>query len=115
MLRRLAGNVVRAAAVVTPQSQAALHATRRTVLVARTKAAAAWNNATVDVRIEPDVRIGRGVKVTFEPFTHNELHVGAGSLIGDNVLVQLKGGSVLLADGVHVRRDAVLNVAGRLE
>jgi acetyltransferase-like isoleucine patch superfamily enzyme len=115
MLRRIAGNLVRATRVVEPQSLAAIQSTRRKAFVAQTRAAAIWNNATVDLRIEPDVRIGRGVRVVLEPWTHNVLHVGAGCWIDDNVLLQLKGGSVVLGPRVQLRRDMVLNVAGRLD
>jgi acetyltransferase-like isoleucine patch superfamily enzyme len=116
MLRRIAGDFARGAArVAAPESQAAVRNARRKSLIARTRAAAVWNNATVDLHIAPDVSIGRNVRVTFEPWTHNVLHVGAGSFIADNVLIQLKGGSIVLGPGVHLRRDAILNVAGRLE
>lgn len=115
MLRRTAGNLVRTTRVLAPQSQMAIQRTRRMAFIAQIKAAAIWNNATVDLRLDPDVHIGRRVRVTFEPWSHNVLHIGPRSWLGDDVLVQLKGGSVLIGPGVHVRRGAVLNVAGRLE
>lgn len=114
MLARLAGNAVRATRAIAPQTQAALQRARHDALVARIKTAAIWNNASVDVHIDPDVRIGRGVRVTFEPWTRNVLHVGPGSWIDDNVLIQLKGGSVEVGPRVQLRRDMVLNVAGKL-
>jgi len=114
MLRRIAGNVVRTTRVMAPHSRAAMQSARRKAFIAQTRAAATWNNATVDLRIDPDVRIGRGVRVTFEAWTHNVLHVGPGCSIDDGVLIQLKGGSVVLAERVELRRNVVLNVAGRL-
>lgn len=114
MLRRLAGSALRATRGMSPQSQAALQRARRKALIAHIKAAALWSNAVVDLRIDPDVRIGRGVQVTFEPWSRNVLHVGSGSWIDDNVLIQLKGGSVEVGPRVQLRRDMVLNVAGRL-
>jgi acetyltransferase-like isoleucine patch superfamily enzyme len=114
MLARLAGNAVRATRAIAPQSQAAMQRARRDALVARIKAAAIWHNASIDLHIDPDVRIGRGVRVTFEPWSRNVLHVGAGSWIDDNVLLQLKGGSVEIGPRVQLRRNMVLNVAGRL-
>jgi acetyltransferase-like isoleucine patch superfamily enzyme len=113
MLRRMAGNAVRATRVIAPQ--AAVQRARHKALVARIKSAAIWNNASVDLRIHPDVRIGRGVRVTFEAWSHNVLHVGSGSWIDDNVLIQLKGGSIVIGPRVQLRRDMVLNVAGRLD
>src|SRR4051794_24602250 len=114
MLRRIAGDLVRATRVMAPRSRAAVQSTRRKALIAQIKAAAIWNNATVDLRIEPDVRIGRHVRVVLEPWSHNVLHIGSGCWIDDNVLLQLKGGSVVLGPRVQLRRDMVLNVAGRL-
>lgn len=115
MVKRAVGKVIRATRRVEPHSTAAISAARRAAFVARVKATAAWHGATVDLVVAPDARIGRDVRVTVEPWTHNVLHVGPGSLLGDSVLIQLKGGTVLLGDGVLVRRGTVLNVSGRLE
>lgn len=115
MVKRAVGRVIRATRRVEPHSTAAIRVARRAAFVARVKATAAWHDATVDVVVAPDVRIGRDVRVTVEPWTHNVLHIGSGSLLGDRVLIQLKGGEVLLADGVQVRQDTVLNVSGRLD
>jgi acetyltransferase-like isoleucine patch superfamily enzyme len=115
MLRRTAADLVRATRGLAPPSRAAVQATRRKALIAQIKATAIWNDATVDLRIDPDVRIGRRVRVTVEPWSHNVLHVGSGSWIDDDVLLQLKGGQVLVGPRVQLRRSLVLNVAGRLE
>ena len=115
MLRRFAGDLVRTARVAAPASQRAVRSSRRKRLIAETRASAIWHHATVDLRIDPDVTIGRGVRVVFEPWSQNVLHIGPRCWIGDNALIQLKGGSVTLGPGVHLRRDAILNVAGRLE
>jgi len=115
MVKRAVGKVIRATRRVEPHSTAAVLAARRAAFVARVKATAAWRGATVDVVVAADARIGRNVRVTVEPWTHNVIHVGPGSLLGDGVLIQLRGGTVLLADGVLVRRNTVLNVSGRLD
>ena len=88
---------------------------RRELFVARIRASAVWNNASVDLDIADDVRIGRNVRVWIQPWTDNVLHIGPNSTFEDNVLIQLKGGEVLLGPNVELRRDVVLNVAGRLE
>src|SRR3954452_4651414 len=87
----------------------------RRSLIERARAAAAWNNASVDISVADDVRIGRNVRVSFMPWTNNVLHIGAGCSLADDVLIQLKGGTIQLADHVELRRGVVLNVAGRLE
>lgn len=115
MLKRTASSVLRATRGAAPRSRAAVQSARRKALVAQIKAAAVWGNASVDLRIDHDVRIGRGVRVTIEPWSHNVLHVGFGSWIDDGVLVQLKGGQVLVGPRVQLRRNMILNVAGRLE
>jgi acetyltransferase-like isoleucine patch superfamily enzyme len=114
MLARFAGNAIRATRAVVPQSQAARQQARRQALIARIKAAAIWHNASVDLRIDPDVRIGQGVRVTFEAWTRNTLHIGSGSWLDDDVLIQLKGGSVVIGPRVQLRRNMLLNVAGQL-
>jgi acetyltransferase-like isoleucine patch superfamily enzyme len=115
MLRRMAGNLVRATRGAAPKSRAASQGTRRKALIAQIKAAAIWSDATVDVHIDHDVQLGSGIRVTFEPSTHSVLHVGPGCRIDDDVLIQLKGGSVRLVERVELRRGVVLNVAGALE
>ena len=106
---------VRAARVLAPQARAASDAARRRAFIVRTRLAAAWANATVQLDIADDVRIGRDVRVVFEPWSHNELHIGPKSSLDDRVLIQLKGGTIRIGDRVEIRRDCVLNVAGDLE
>ena len=93
----------------------ALDRTRRALLLVRIRASAAWHRSTVDVDLASDVHIGRDVRVWVTPRTANVLHVGAGSRLGDRVLIQLKGGQVRIGPGCDLRRDTVLNVAGRLD
>lgn len=87
---------------------------RRAGFLAAVRAAAAWVGAEVDLDVARDVRVGRGVRVTFEPGSRNRLAIGPGSSLQDRVLVMLKGGTVELGPRVELRRDVVLNVAGRL-
>lgn len=112
MLRRAARRAVVTAA---PRAAAAARAARRAAFVARVQLAAAAADATVDLQVADDVRVGRGVRVTFAPWTANVLHVGAGSLLEDAVRLQLKGGEVRVGERVEVRRGTLMNVAGRLD
>jgi acetyltransferase-like isoleucine patch superfamily enzyme len=88
---------------------------RRQAFLARIRAAAIWNNATIALDVADDLRVGPGVRVTIQPWTHNSLQIGPGCRLDDNVLIQLKGGSIVLGPRVELRRDVVLNVAGRLD
>lgn len=115
MLRRTLGKAVRSGRRAAPATASAGAKARRARFIARVKSAAAWANATIDIDLAADVRIGRNVRVTVQPHTHNVLRVGPRCRIDDGVLIQLKGGSILLAHDVELRRDVVLNVAGQLE
>lgn len=98
----------------TPTVTAARQRARRAAFVARTLSAARMVRASVDLDVAGDLRVGRDVTVTFEPGSRNVLHVGPGSTFEDRVLIMLKGGTVDLGPRVELRRDVVLNVAGRL-
>ena len=112
---RLARPALAAARRWGPLLESAAQRTRREVFVARVRASAIWNNATVDLDVADDVRLGRNVRVWVQPWSHSVLRIGPGNTLEDNVLIQLKGGQVLLGPCVELRRDVVLNVAGRLE
>src|SRR4051794_38191877 len=114
VLGRAAHRAVAAARVAGPRTRAADTALRRRAFLARTKLAATWAHATVRLDIADDVRIGAGVRVVFEPWSHNVLEIGPGSVLEDRVRILLKGGMVRLGDRVEIRRDCILNVAGNL-
>lgn len=87
---------------------------RRDAFVARVKAVAWKASATVDIDVAPDLWVGKDVEVTVAPGTHSVVRIGPKSRIEDRVFLALKGGQLLLADRVTIRRDNVLNVTGRL-
>ena len=97
-----------------PRVESAGHQARRAAFVARTHASARRVGAKVDVSVADDLVVGRQVRVTFEPGSSNVLRLGPGSRIEDRVLIALKGGSIEGGDRIEIRRDVVLNVAGRL-
>jgi acetyltransferase-like isoleucine patch superfamily enzyme len=114
VLGRSVRKAVAAARPVAPAYTSATNAARRKAFLVRTRLAAEWAHAAVALDVAPDVVIGKGVRVTFEPWSTNRLRIGPGSSLGDNVLVQLKGGQIDLGERIEVRRDCVLNVAGHL-
>ena len=93
---------------------AAVQAARRARLITAIKATAFRVHAEVHLDVAPDLWLGRDVRVTIEPHSHNRLVIGPGSRIEDRVLVMLKGGTVELGPRVELRRDVILNVAGTL-
>ena len=114
MLGRTVRRAVETARVAAPRVRAADTALRRRAFLARTRLAATWVHASVQLDVAPDVRIGSDVRVVFEPWSHNVLSIGPGSVLGDRVLIQLKGGTIRIGDRMDIRRDCVLNVAGNL-
>jgi acetyltransferase-like isoleucine patch superfamily enzyme len=85
---------------------------RRRLLLARIHVHAFWQRSAIDVQIAPTAKIGKDVRVALTARTHNVLHIGPHSSLGDRVLINLNGGSILLEDWVDLRRDSVLTVAG---
>lgn len=87
---------------------------RRTAFIARLRVHAFWQRATVELDVARNVKLGKDVRAKLTARTHNVLRIGPSSMIGDRTLFVLGGGRIELADWVDIRRDAVLNVAGRL-
>jgi acetyltransferase-like isoleucine patch superfamily enzyme len=87
---------------------------RRRSLVLRVRLLAAWHHAAVDIAIDRGVRLGRGIRATIDPGTTTSLRIAAGSVLGDRVLLRLKGGSLEIGEGCDIRRDVVMSVGGRL-
>lgn len=110
----MSGLVRRAVVATAPPVRSARERTRRQAFLTRVRLAAAAVDATVDLDVAADVRIGARVRVTFRPWTHSVLRIGAGSLLEDDVRLQLKGGTVRLGERVQLRRGTLCNVEGVL-
>lgn len=90
-------------------------AVRRRRFLVRLWLACRLASATIDVRVGPDVDIGRGVRVRVGPGDSGVLHVGAHSRIGDAVEIRLDGGELRIGEWVEIRRGVSLMVGGILE
>lgn len=88
---------------------------RRQLLALRIRTAAWRVGATVDVTLPDDLLVGRDVTVVVAPGSHSTVRFGSGCSLGDRLLLQLKGGELLAGDRVELRKDVVINLAGRLE
>jgi maltose O-acetyltransferase len=74
-----------------------------------------WHRAELVCDIEPSVRIGRHLRVDVQPGTRNVLRIGSGSRLGDDVRIELRGGSLVIGPGAEVKTRCVLGVGGVLE
>lgn len=102
----------RAVRVAAREADAGVQQARRLRLLAGVRAVAFRGYAEVDLRVAPDVQLGRGISVTVAPNTRNRLWLGANARLGDRVRVMLSGGTVELAERAELRRDVVANVSG---
>ena len=105
-------------AVVHPALRAVqrrAHRLRRAWLVRQLKLAARLAGATIEVDIAPDLRIDGRVRVVIAGGEHNVVRIGPHCHIGDDVMLVLKGGALLLGEWSDIRRGVILNVGGRLE
>lgn len=100
---QLLGQVVR-------RTAPAIRRARRAALVRRLRVLAAAAEVEIDVDVALDARIGRGVRV--EVPAGGRLRIGPGAVVGDGVVLQLKGGSIDVGAWTDLRRGVVLNVSG---
>jgi acetyltransferase-like isoleucine patch superfamily enzyme len=105
--KRAAWSALRFAKRHEPEIDGALYAFRRARVIAKLRFLAAWNGATVEIDIAPDVRFGRDLDITVWPGSQNAIRIGPGSSIGDRVMIFLNNGTLLLGDGVEARRDVI--------
>lgn len=75
---------------------------------------AAWHHAKVEVDIADNVRLGHRVRAVVDPSSTTTLRIGPGTVLGDRVLIRLKGGTLDVGEGCDIRRDVVMSVGGRL-
>lgn len=85
---------------------------RRVRLVVLAHVGAVLVRSRVRVRIDPGVRVGRGVVVRVRPRTSTTVVVRSGSRLGDGVRLVLGGGTLWLGHGVHVRAGCVIDLRG---
>ena len=112
MLRETRNRMLRA---VMTRSGAVTRRLHRHAFMKRARLAAIAAHATLDLSIDPNVEVARGVRVTVAPWSNNLLHIGAGTTLADRVLIQLSDGRVRIGDALQMRRDCILNVSGDLE
>ncbi len=84
---------------------------RRARLLGTIRGAAFRVYADVELAVAPDVTLGKGIRVSVQPGTHNRLAIAPGCRIGDGVRILLKGGSIALGPR-QVRAGAMLDVSG---
>lgn len=88
---------------------------RRAWLVARLRWLARWHGAGIDAEVAPDVRLGRRLVLAVERRSTSVVRIGPRCRLGDGVVIDLRGGELVLGAAVDIRPGCVLGVAGRLE
>lgn len=92
-----------------------VHGARRRRLEWTTRLRAVSARAEVDWHVAPDLRLGRRVRVTVAAGSRSSIAVGPHCVLGDDVVVALRGGRLVLGPGVDVRRGCEFEVAGHCE
>ena len=89
------------------------NAARRAVFLGRLRVDAALKRARVELRVAPDLELGRRVRVQLQPGSRNWVTIGPRCRILDDVLIVLKGAELYFGERVEIRRQTVLNLSGR--
>jgi acetyltransferase-like isoleucine patch superfamily enzyme len=89
--------------------------TRLTVWIARVRLAALATNSKVDMDVDRRARVGKHVRVQFQRGTTNRLSVGPRTALHDDLLIQLRNGTVVFGPDCDIRSSCRFNVAGKLE
>lgn len=111
LVRRLAPSIRRAARVL----DGSLHRTRRFRLLSGVRLRAMWARALVDVDVARDLRLGRRVRVAVSSRERSVIRIAPHCVLGEDTFVSLRGGQLLLGEGVEFRPRCQLQVTGRLE
>lgn len=71
-----------------------------------------WHRANVTCQIARDIRLGRRLQVVVEPRATSTLCIAGSTKIGDDVRIELRGGRLVLGEGVDVRARCTIGVGG---
>ncbi|HWE55062.1 MAG TPA: acyltransferase [Acidimicrobiales bacterium] len=70
--------------------------------------------STVEIDVHPTVRVGKRTRVQFDRNTRNRLVVGAKTNLRDDVMLQLRGGTIEIGSNCDIREACRFNVTGHL-
>jgi len=87
---------------------------RRLWFVVRVEVRARSVGSSIDLALAGGVRLGRRITVEIQPGTHNRLHVGEASNIGDDVVLHFLGGTMDFGSGVIMRKGSWADSSGVL-
>jgi acetyltransferase-like isoleucine patch superfamily enzyme len=87
---------------------------RRAWFIARARLHAYWQRAELTIEIAPNVKLGKGCRVSLRPHTRNTIRIGASCTIGERALLELNGGEIVLGDWVTIDRNPYFTASGRL-
>jgi acetyltransferase-like isoleucine patch superfamily enzyme len=73
---------------------------------------ALWAGTTVDLEISPLADISRSVRIEVWGGPGTRIAIGAGSRLGDEVKLSLRGGSLIVGDNTDLRRFGTYHLGG---
>src|SRR5258706_4657281 len=89
--------------------------TRRALFIAYIGGGAPWDRSKVDLSVASDLQLGRRARVVVDPRVRMSVRIGPRTRIDDQVLLLLRGGSIVFGPDTWLRRDVIINVSGNLE
>jgi acetyltransferase-like isoleucine patch superfamily enzyme len=94
---------------------AALRGLRVRLVVLALRWRSRWHRAELVCGIDPDVRLGRRLRISVQAGTRNVVRIERGSRLWDDVRIELRGGSLLIGSGADIKTRCVLGVGGVLQ
>lgn len=85
---------------------------RRRQLILDIAVRAWWHRAGVSCDVARGVRLGQRLRVVVEPRSTSTLRIDRDTKIGDDVRIELRGGSLVLGEGVDIRARCTIGVGG---
>jgi len=87
---------------------------RKMRIIASLKVQSFFLRSPVDIQWSRAFRIGKNVKFRLFPMRSNKIRIGRHVILGDETLVEMRGGELILEDRTEFRRNNILKVDGRL-
>ncbi len=73
-----------------------------------------FKRAPVDIQWARAFRIGRHVRIWLHPMKSHKIRIGRYAAFGDDILIEMRGGELILEDYIEMRGHDILKVGGRL-
>lgn len=87
---------------------------RRVSLAARAQALALASGSRIELRLSPDIKLGRRISLDIQPHTRNYLDIGAQTSVGDDAVLQFLGGRMSFGSRTILRKGFRADTSGTL-